>query len=137
MASRGFVLHVEDDVAVCKALALLLRAEGYDVVSAHGGRQALASVVDDHYQVDVLIVDFHLDAEMDGTEVAERVTKALGYSVPTIILTADPANAEAPWLTGAPVWLARKPMNPALLVAAMPPLVELSRSIRNLSRTSR
>jgi len=118
---------------VCKAVALLLRNEGYDVVSAAGGRQALATVEDDRYRVDVLIVDFHLDEEMDGAEVAERVTQALGYSVPTIILTADPANAEIPWIIGAPVWLARKPMNPALLIAAMPPLVELSRSIRNLT----
>lgn len=133
MGDRGFVLHVEDDEAVCKAVALLLRNEGYDVVSAAGGRQALATVEDDRYRLDVLIVDFHLDEEMDGAEVAERVTQALGYSVPTIILTADPANAEIPWIIGAPVWLARKPMNPALLIAAMPPLVELSRSIRNLT----
>ncbi len=57
---------------------------------------------------------------MTGTEVAEEFARLLGHAVPTIILTGDPANAEVPWLSDAPVWLARKPLVPETLLAALP-----------------
>ena len=46
-----------------------------------------------------------------------------------IILTGDPANAEVPWLADAPVWVARKPLPPETLLAALPPLVAFRRAI--------
>jgi hypothetical protein len=49
--------------------------------------------------------------------------------VPTIILTGDPANAEVPWLADAPVWVARKPLSPETLLAALPSLVEFRRAV--------
>jgi hypothetical protein len=40
---------------------------------------------------------------MSGTEVTESLVRLLGHGMPTIILTADPANAEMPWLKNSPV----------------------------------
>jgi hypothetical protein len=77
----------------------------------------------------VLIVDYHLGDGLTGTEVAEEFARLLGHAVPTIILTGDPANAEVPWLSEAPVWLARKPLLPETLLAALPPLVAFRRAL--------
>jgi hypothetical protein len=66
---------------------------------------------------------------MTGTEVAEEFARLLGHAVPTVILTGDPANAEIPWLADAPVWLARKPLFPETLLAALPALVDFRRSV--------
>ena len=66
---------------------------------------------------------------MTGTEVAEEFARLLGHAVPTIILTGDPANAEVPWLADAPVWVARKPLQPETLLAALPPLVAFRRAV--------
>ena len=80
-------------------------------------------------RLDVLIVDYHLGRSMTGTEVAEEFARLLGHAVPTVILTGDPANAEVPWLADAPVWLARKPLSPDTLLAALPPLVAFRRAV--------
>ena len=66
---------------------------------------------------------------MTGTELAEDFARLLGHAVPTVMLTGDPANAEVPWLTDAPVWVARKPLLPDTLLAALPPLVAFRRAV--------
>jgi hypothetical protein len=45
------------------------------------------------------------------------------------MLTGDPANAEVPWLADAPVWVARKPLRPDTLLAALPPLIDFRRAV--------
>jgi len=56
--------------------------------------------------------------------------------VPTIMLTGDPANAEVPWLADAPVWVARKPLLPDTLLAALPALVAFRRAVAAVPRGS-
>jgi DNA-binding response OmpR family regulator len=131
----GTILHVDDEAQVRTSLALLMRAENYDVRSAATGAEAIAWVADG-LQPDVLIVDFQLGEEMDGADLTQELRRTLGYTPPIILLTGDPSNAEVPWTTEVPVWLAQKPVNPELLVAAMAGLVQLSRAVRDLVRTS-
>ncbi len=133
-ASRGLVLHVDDDDAVRRSTALLMRAAGYETREATCGEQALAQVESLRDRLDVLIVDYHLGRDMTGTEVAEEFARLLGHAVPTVILTGDPANAEVPWLADAPVWIARKPLAPETLLAALPSLVTFRRAVAALPR---
>jgi hypothetical protein len=111
-ASRGLILHVDDDDAMRRSTALLMRAAGYDTREAAYGEQALAQADSLRGRLDVLIVDYHLGHALTGTEVA-----------------GDPANAEVPWLADAPVWVARKPLLPETLLAALPPLVAFRRAV--------
>jgi len=128
-ALRGLILHVDDDDAVRRSTAMLLRAAGFETREAASAEQALAQMEALRGRLDVLIVDYQLGYGMTGTEVAEEFARLLGHAVPTLILTGDPANAEVPWLTDAPVWVARKPLRPDILLAALPPLVAFRRSI--------
>lgn len=127
--SRGLILHVDDDVDMRRSTAMLMRSVGYDTREAAGATQALAQVDSLRGRLDVLIVDYHLGTDMTGTEVAEEMARLLGHAVPTVILTGDPANAEVPWLADAPVWLARKPLAPETLLAALAPLVAFRRAV--------
>ena len=102
-----------------------------------GMQMRLAFSVATARRPDVLIVDFNLEDELNGAEAAEQLRKALGYALPIILLTGDPSNAEAPWITDAPVWLAHKPTNGLILLAAMPSLVQLSRALRNVNSRMR
>ena len=108
---------------------MLLRVAGFETREAASGEQALAQVDSLRGRLDVLIVDYDLGNGMTGTEVSEELARLLGHAVPTIILTGDPANAEIPWLSDAPVWLARKPLQPETLLAALPPLVDFRRAV--------
>jgi CheY-like chemotaxis protein len=128
-AARGLVLHVDDDPDMRRSTAMLLRSAGFETREAGSGEQALAQAEALRGRLDVLIVDYHLGGGLTGTEVAEDFAKLLGHAVPTVILTGDPANAEVPWLTDAPVWVARKPLLPETLLAALPALVSFRRAV--------
>ena len=128
-SARGLILHVDDDLDLRRSTGLLLRSAGFETREAACGEQALAQCDTLRGRLDVLIVDYNLGNGMTGTEVAEEFARLLGHAVPTIMLTGDPANAEVPWLADAPVWVARKPLLPDTLLAALPALVAFRRSV--------
>jgi CheY-like chemotaxis protein len=128
-AARGLILHVDDDEALRRATGLLLRSAGFETREASCGESALSQVETLRGRLDVLIVDYDLGHGITGTELAEDFARLLGHAVPTVMLTGDPANAEVPWLTDAPVWVARKPLLADTLLAALPPLVAFRRAV--------
>jgi len=116
---------------VRQAVALLLRVERYQVLGAAAGDEALQLALGG-LRPDVLILDYDLGEGMNGAELAQQLRRSLGYSPPILMLTGDPASAEVPWITDAPIWLAHKPLDPRLLLAALPGLVQLSRAMREV-----
>ncbi|HEU4690596.1 MAG TPA: response regulator [Vicinamibacterales bacterium] len=128
-AARGLILHVDDDEALRRSTSVLLRSAGFETREANCGESALTQVETLRGRLDVLIVDYDLGRGMTGTELAEDFARLLGHAVPTVMLTGDPANAEVPWLADAPVWVARKPLLPDTLLAALPPLVAFRRAV--------
>jgi CheY-like chemotaxis protein len=121
------VLHVEDDVALADSVRLLLKSAGHGSVQAYSSAEALGKVTNDGIQPDVLIVDYNLNEEMTGTDVAEQIARITGYPVPTIVLSADLPNAEVPWLPGAPIMLVSKPVDPNSLLETVEHFSELHR----------
>jgi CheY-like chemotaxis protein len=130
-ASPGLVLHVDDERAVRESLSMLLRTDGYSVLSAASGPEAL-QIAAQGVRPDVLIVDFNIYHEMNGAELVRQYRRSVGYALPIIMLTGDPASADLPRMTDAPIWMARKPLDPRLLLAALPSLVQWSRATRQL-----
>lgn len=126
----GVVLYVEDQIEQCDSLSQVLQLTGFQPHCAGSADAAVEIAHKLRDQLDVLIVDYHLGDDRTGTDVAESVARTVGRAVPTIILTGDPANAEFPVLTHAPIWLLRKPADPELLVTALPSLVSFSRAVR-------
>jgi DNA-binding response OmpR family regulator len=132
-STPGVILHVEDDPGVRDSMAVLLRLAGFRPYAAENSESALSAAEALRDELDVLIVDYHLDSKMNGTEVAEAIARRLRRSLPTIILTGDPANAEVPLLTHAPVWVVGKPLDSEILIAALPALVKFHRAVRHLT----
>jgi len=132
--ARGLILHVDEDEAMRRSTAMLMRAAGFETREAACGEDAITQIDSLRGRLDVLIVEYNLGQSMTGTELAEECARLLGHAVPTVILTGDPANAEVPWLADAPVWLARKPLHPETLLAALPPLVAFRRAVADTQR---
>jgi len=83
------VLVVDDDRPLTRALAINLRAHGYQVTLAHDGRSALAEVTRVHPAV--VILDLGLP-DLDGIDVLIGIR---GWSaVPVIVLSARSNSAE-------------------------------------------
>jgi|SRR5215831_9040037 len=134
-AARGVILHVDDDADLRRSTAMLLRGAGFEIREAACGEDALGQIEMLRGRLDVLIVDYHLGDGLTGTETAEELARLLGHAVPTLMLTGDPANAEVPWLADAPVWVARKPLLPGTLLAALPALVDFRRAVGAVARS--
>jgi PAS domain S-box-containing protein len=69
------VLLVEDDTAVRRLAARVLRDQGYDVVEASDGSDALRLLAERESDVDLLLTDVVLPG-MGGRELAERVRES-------------------------------------------------------------
>lgn len=81
---RHRVLVVEDDGAVRRAVERALSFEGYDVVTARDGAEALAVVLND--QIEAIVLDVMMPI-VDGLEACRRI-RARGDTTPILILTA-------------------------------------------------
>lgn len=78
------VLVVEDDGAVRRAVERALTFEGYDVVTARDGAEALAVVLND--DIEAIVLDVMMPI-VDGLEACRRI-RARGDTTPILILTA-------------------------------------------------
>jgi len=77
------VLVIDDEPALARALAVNLRAAGWDVATAHDGRSGLEAAADFH--PDVVVLDLGLP-DLDGTEV---IAGLRGWTtVPVVVLSA-------------------------------------------------
>ena len=77
------VLIVDDEPALARALAINLRAHGWEVVTAADGRSALEAAATEH--PDVVLLDLGLP-DLDGTEVLAGLR---GWTkVPIVVLSA-------------------------------------------------
>jgi DNA-binding response OmpR family regulator len=77
------ILLVDDELSVQKLLAYPLRQEGYDVISALDGREALERLRDNNF--DLVVLDVMLP-RMDGFDVCRAIRSR--STVPIIMLTA-------------------------------------------------
>ena len=107
------ILVVDDDPRIVALVRAYLVKQGYDVVAAHSGPEALEKAAKE--QPDLVVLDLMLPG-LDGLEVARRLRDA--GSVPILMLTARSSVADRVrgLLQGADDYLP-KPFAPAELVA--------------------
>jgi DNA-binding response OmpR family regulator len=110
------VLVVDDHVDVVKMVGLLLAREGYEIIAAQSGDQALVKAQTD--KPDVVILDIMMP-DMDGYEVCRRLRANPNTShLPILMFTAKamPSDKVAGFEAGADDYLT-KPVHPAELIA--------------------
>jgi len=107
------VLVVDDDPQVVRLLRVNLELEGYDVVSAADGQQALDAV--DAESPDLVVCDVMMPG-MDGVEVVRRL-RADKKTVPVVMLSAKAMRSDmkAGLDAGANEYVT-KPFDPAELI---------------------
>lgn len=78
------VLVVDDDTSILDTVSAILTGEGYDVVSAASGEEALAAIA--RRRPVLILLDMRMPV-MDGWAVA-RALRSQGISVPIVVMTA-------------------------------------------------
>ena len=84
MSSR--VLVVDDDPALARLFAVILHAEGMDVLNASDGYEALTQFQARQEKIDLVLLDLAMPG-MDGRE-AFRQLRSAGFTGPVIICSA-------------------------------------------------
>jgi two-component system response regulator CpxR len=87
MGRRASVLVVDDDHAIREVMAEVLRDEGYDVVCAENGLQALREMRKEH-RPDLVLLDLMMPV-MSGWEVLEQIEGSADLSrIPVVVVSA-------------------------------------------------
>ncbi|HEX8995645.1 MAG TPA: response regulator [Ktedonobacterales bacterium] len=82
---RAPILLVDDDSAILSAMELLLTDEGYSVMLASNGAEALTQI--EALAPCLILLDMRMPV-MDGWEFAARYRKSSGPHAPIIVMTA-------------------------------------------------
>jgi len=125
---KAHILVVDDDPRITDLLRRVLAYEGYSVVSAASGKEALNRTLE--RPPDLIVLDIMIPG-LDGLEVARRL-RAAGDNVPILMLTArDAVSDRVKGLeTGADDYLV-KPFAPEELVARVKALLRRNQEERH------
>jgi two-component system alkaline phosphatase synthesis response regulator PhoP/two-component system response regulator VicR len=110
------ILAVDDERHIVRLVQVNLERQGYQVVTAFDGKEALEKVESEH--PDLIVLDVMMPY-MDGFEVLKNLKKnAVTRDIPVIMLTAKAQDADVfrGWQSGVDCYLT-KPFNPMELIA--------------------
>jgi two-component system, sensor histidine kinase len=103
------VLLVEDDASVRDATRLLLKSEGYLVITAGSVSEAMERAVE-MPRIDLLLTDYHLREGETGMQVVAALRKLKGCVIRTVLVTGDTSSAVNEFVVDRYLRLASKPI---------------------------
>lgn len=110
------ILAVDDEKHIVRLVQVNLERQGYEVITAHDGKEALQKVEDE--RPDLVVLDVMMPY-MDGFEVLQSLRRNPSTrDIPVIMLTAKAQDADVfrGWQSGVDCYLT-KPFNPMELVS--------------------
>ena len=117
-------LVVDDDAAVRRYVATVLKAEGFQVIEARDGVTALAAIASPHSDIGIVVSDIRMEG-LDGISVLEKANE-LAESLPFVFITGYAENerlisvpSQFPVLT--------KPFLPSALIKCVRTVLEKQR----------
>jgi PAS domain S-box-containing protein len=116
------LLLVEDEPGVLNAMRILLKIEGYRVVTAASAAEAL-ELLRDGVDFDLIITDFHLEEGRTGTQVISVGRQMLGESLKAILVTGDTSSAVRELQGDDKLRITSKPINSSELLALVKSLL--------------
>jgi two-component system chemotaxis response regulator CheY len=112
------ILTVDDSASLRQMLGVVLRGEGYEVIEAVDGVDALSKLKG--RELNLILTDVNMP-NMDGLEFTRRARAIPQYKfVPIVLLTTEsaPEKKQEGKAAGATAWII-KPFNPDQLVAVV------------------
>jgi two-component system, chemotaxis family, chemotaxis protein CheY len=111
------IMIVDDSSSIRALIASALNGQGYDVLEAEDGADALEKLMTQGKSVDMMITDLNMP-RMDGINLIERFRKIPGYRfIPVVMLTTESQEEKRRQgkAAGASAWLT-KPFKPEQLL---------------------
>ena len=83
---KKFILLVEDQVIVAKSEANLLKKNGYEVIVAYNGKDAISKAAENPH-LNLILMDIDLGKGIDGTQAVQVILK--DHEIPIVFLFND------------------------------------------------
>lgn len=117
------VLIVDDDIAVLEGMRGLLTRWGCQVITASCPEEAWDQLAVTEQQLELLIIDYRLPANVSGIDVARNLQNYLSYPFAVLVITGDtwPERLQEAEVSGYP--LLHKPVQPAKLRSTLQYLI--------------
>ena len=110
---------LENEPAVLSGIKTLLSDWGCEVLAVRDRLSALACIHSGTFVPHLLLVDYHLDGNVNGIGVADELQACWGSEVPSIIITADHTQDAKRAASAHGYQVLPKPIKPAALRALM------------------
>lgn len=123
--ARVWVL--DNDLAICVAMRALLEGWGCEVQTGLSEDDLAKQVGGFRSAVDLLIVDYHLDHEVNGVDVVVNINQQRQTPIPTLMITANYSNELKQKMRELGHTLMHKPVKPMRLKTAMNHLLDNER----------
>lgn len=116
------ILIVDDDPEIVRLISIYLQNEGYQVIPAKNGQEAIDAIFQE--EIDLVVLDIMMPG-IDGMEVLRKLRE--DYTLPVIMLSAKTEDMDKIMglMTGADDYII-KPFNPLELVARVKSLIRRS-----------
>jgi len=118
---------VDNDMAICLAMRTLLEGWGCLVTTGLSEEDLAEQVGNFQLPVDVLIVDYHLDNDVNGVDVVVNINQQRATPIPTLMITANYSNELKQQMRALGHTLMHKPVKPMHLKTAMNHLLKRER----------
>lgn len=126
---RTTALIVEDDRGQSELAALLLREFDLRVIQVTSADAALLHLFDRAEEIGVVLIDIHLEGDMDGIALAKRI--AILWPTLSVLVTSGDIHAAGAGLPSSATFIP-KPWLPLDIVAAAQRAVDTDHSVRAL-----
>jgi two-component system, sensor histidine kinase len=111
LTGKALIMLIEDDRSVAAAWSLLLRSEGYQVVSADSVASAERAAAKLEHAPDLVITDYHLAGNSTGVEAVAMLRQRFSGELPAFIVSGDTSKVVDDARHVANSLLLRKPVN--------------------------
>ena len=109
------VLLVEDEPLIRELMSESLRDAGYEVIDVENGAGAQKVLRDSSRALSILVTDFHMPGDLDGSQVAAQVL-AVYPGLPVVIVSGRPEVFQSSWQHTLGYTLMKKPYRPSELI---------------------
>lgn len=122
--TEGIILVVDDEAAVCYVTGEMLKQQGFSVLCAESGEQALRLFAEHRERIALLLTDIAMP-KLSGPQLAQQL-RAQRPGLPVLFISGvvSPANFEG--IMGG--WLINKPYGPLSLSAKIREVLRASAS---------
>jgi CheY-like chemotaxis protein/anti-sigma regulatory factor (Ser/Thr protein kinase) len=94
LAGRIVVL-IDDEHSILKASAFILEAAGCDVIAAHSGAEAMATLARSTRVPDAIVCDYELKEGRNGSQVIRELREEFNCEIPALLVTGNTAGGTA------------------------------------------